>query len=377
MKSFLGNHWCHTYRGGEKVLEQLRILFPKAPLYTLFFRRGQIPDSVLGVDVRFSLLNWIPGIERHYRELLIFYPFALRLMKSDLRGGLFICSDASMFKSVNLRNCFHICYCHSPPRYVWEDGLGYLEKSGLRETVKRWVLRKARPMLQNCDRRGADRVNVFVANSRFVAERIMRFYGRDSEIVYPPVAIQRFEPKQSVGDYYLVVSQLVPYKRVDLAIEACNRSRKRLVVVGGGTEFERLCALAGPTVELRGRCSDEEVTLLLQGCRAFIYPQVEDFGITAVEAQACGRPVLALRKGGACETVVAGKTGVFFDQQTVESVCSAITSFEASMLDKNGQLLRPVVSACRENSLRFSEERFRDEMASLIRRHYPAAFESV
>ena len=371
MKVVLGNHWCHTYRGGEKVLEQFRRLFPDAPLYTTFCRRGEIPDEILGNDIRTTFLNWVPGISRFYRSLLPLFPLALRF-KSVRGADLFVNSDASIFKAIRVKDAFHICYCHSPPRYIWEEGLGYFESGEFWNVVKKRILGFFKPYLKRFDLQGANKVDLFIANSEFVRRRIEKFYKKDALVIYPPVGIERFKASGLHEDFYLIVSQIVPYKRVDIAVEACKQLGRKLVVVGVGTELERLKEMADKNVEFKGRCSDDEVVDLMSRCIGFIYPQIEDFGITAVEAQSSGRPVIAYREGGACETVLDGRTGVFFDEQTAASCSAAILQLESSMLDGRGNLREETIKACRENSLRFGEDRFRQEVIEVLSEHCPS-----
>jgi glycosyltransferase involved in cell wall biosynthesis len=223
----------------------------------------------------------------------------------------------------------------------------------------RWLFRKVAARVRMYDRDAANRVDHFIANSKYVAERILKYYGREAIVVYPPVQVDRFRADSEAGDYYLIVSELVGYKRVDIAVEACSCLGRKLVVVGDGAEAVRLRASAGPTVSFRGRLPDEEVAMLMEGCRAFLYPQIEDFGITAVEAQAAGRPVIALAKGGVLETVIDGVTGCFFTEQSVEALAGAIRRLESGGLG-----ISP--AACRQNAERFSPERFMTRMREVM-----------
>jgi glycosyltransferase involved in cell wall biosynthesis len=271
-------------------------------------------------------------------------------------------SDAALVKAMGKPpGCVHVCYCHSPPRYLWDMSDEYLARTGGLGGVGRAVFRRVIPGLRAADREAADRVDHFIANSRFVAERIRRCYGREAEVVHPPVEVERFVARPAVSaagakdaGYYLVVSELVAYKRVDLAAAACARSGRRLVVVGDGPEAGRLrreFAGAGG-VEFRGRLADAEVAELLAGCRALIHPQLEDFGITAVEAQAAGRPVVAYRGGGALETVVEGVTGEFFDAQEEDALAATLARMEA-----RAEGYAP--DACRRQAERFAPAVFR------------------
>jgi glycosyltransferase involved in cell wall biosynthesis len=247
----------------------------------------------------------------------------------------------------------NVCYCHTPCRYIWDLYPQYtrgMRSKPLIAPVAHW--------LRLWDRVSADRVDHFVANSHEVAARIRRHYGRDSEVIYPPVDVERITPSGTdPEDFYLVVARLVPYKRVDLAVAAANRLGRRLLIVGEGSERRKLESIAGPTVEFLGRRTDEEIAELYARCRAFLFPGLEDFGIAPVEAQAAGRPVIAFGAGGALETVVDGKTGVLFPMQTPEALVAAITRLEATSFD---------AALCRRNAERFSAERFRTRLRRTV-----------
>jgi glycosyltransferase involved in cell wall biosynthesis len=247
----------------------------------------------------------------------------------------------------------NVCYCHTPPRYLWDQF--HDQTRGL------WggfAVAAAASYLRMWDRLSADRVDQFVANSETTAARIRKFYGRDSTVVYPPVRCDTFRPNgEPAEDFLLVVSRLVPYKRVDLAVAAATRLGLRLVVVGVGPELRRLRALAGPTVTFAGALGDAEVAALYARCRAFIFPGMEDFGIAPVEAQAAGRPVVAFGRGGAAETVLDGETGVLFDEQSVDAVAAAIAEVRATGFDPD---------ECRRNALRFDAAVFRERMAAIV-----------
>jgi len=258
----------------------------------------------------------------------------------------------------------HVCYCHSPPRYIWDMVTDY---SASLNPLGRAVLRYTVPFLRRRDFAAATRVSYFIANSHFVAGRIKRHYGRDACVIYPPVNTAAFNPNGYRDDFYLIVSQLVPYKMVQLATEAFSILGKRLVVIGEGPEMKELRRTAAKHIEFLGRQPFSVVKDHMERCRAFIYPQVEDFGITAVEAQAAGAPVIAFRGGGALETVVEGKTGIFFEKQTAISLADAIRNFEKENLSISA-------AACRLNALRFSEEKFRSEMKSFLSTKFPDKF---
>jgi glycosyltransferase involved in cell wall biosynthesis len=347
-----------THRGGEKVLAEFRQMFPDASLSTLVAHGDEIPAWIRG-DMVVSPLGKLPYAHRFYKELLILHPAAIRRLTHRAGSRLVLSSDASMIKGLRLQpGVKQVCYCHSPPRYLWgmsEDYVGV----GLKSVVFNWMASR----LRKFDAQAAQRVDRFIANSAFVADRIKRCYNRESTVIYPPVALEDFSADKRREEHYLLVSQLVPYKRVDLAVEAFTRMGKPLIVIGQGSEQQRLAAIAGPTVRLLGRQPFSVIKRYYETCRAFIHPQVEDFGITAVEAQAAGRPVIAFRAGGALETVIEGRTGLFFDEQSSRALRAAVEQFEA--------LPEDAFKDCRANAERFSRARFRNEMKAFLIKHYP------
>ena len=334
-------------------------MFPEAAISTLFLNRPTLSPAMAARDWRVSPLGRIAPRFVEHRKLLPLYPWAVRRLRVPAGTRLLLSSDATLIKGLRKPpGCFHVCYCHSPPRYLWDLANEYARRTAGLGAAGRWLFRLLLPRLRAFDRAAADGVDSFLANSRFVANRIRRCYGREAAVVYPPVDLRRFAPA-SVGGYYLVVAELVAYKRVALAVAACARTGRRLVVVGAGAERARLRRLAGPTVEFTGRRSDAEVADLMAHCRALVYPQIEDFGIAAVEAQAAGRPVLAYRGGGALETVVEGKTGLFFDAQEETALVATLDDFEAAPG-------RFAPEACCRQAARFAPEEFRTGLGRAI-----------
>ena len=343
MRVALVHDWLTGMRGGERCLEAFCELFPDADLHTLV----HVPDAVSPVverhRIRTSFIQRLPGAASGYRRYLPLFPLAIR--QFDLQGyDLVLSSSHAVAKSVRApAGALHVCYCFTPMRYVWDLYDEYFGPNAGRTT--RLVMPAVAAGLRRWDRRTAAGVDHFVAISHFVADRIRRAYGREADVIHPPVDVARFAIDDAPGDYYLVVSALTPYKRVDLAIEAANRLRRRLLVVGTGPEAERLRRLAGPTVEWLGWRDDAAVAALYARCRALLFPTLEDFGITPLEAMAAGRPVLAFGQGGALETVVPPggalpPTGLFFARQTVEDVMDAIGRFEADPGRFEPKLLR-------------------------------------
>jgi len=370
----LAHHWLVGMRGGEKVLEQLALLFPAVPCHTLVAAPERLSPVLRSLDLRTSPLQRLPGKMgvRHYKALLPFFPAAIRRMRVEQPINLLFSSDAAVIKGLPVPDGVpHLCYCHSPPRYLWDLHETYLQQTSGLGWLGRKVFAATLPRLREFDLQGARRVTAFIANSSFVQERIRACYGRESEVIHPPVNLKDFpvwvNPRE---DFYLIVSQLVPYKRVDLAVKACNRLGRKLVIIGEGSERRQLQALAGPTISFLGAQPGPVLRDHYRRCRAFIFPGIEDFGITPLEAQASGAPVIAFRAGGALETVVEGETGLFFDRQDDESLAEAIERFE-----QDADRFDPV--RCRKQAERFGVERFRAEIKAYLERTWPALFQGT
>ena len=320
-------------RGGERCLEVFAELFPEAPLYTLLHVPGSVTPVIEQRRIVTSFVQRLPGAASSYRRYLPLFPAAARSF--DLSGhDLVLSLSHCVAKGVRVPpGALHISYCFTPMRYVWDLYDDYLGGAGL---VTRLAAPAVAAGLRAWDRRTAG-VHHFVAISHHIADRIRRVYGRHADVIHPPVDVARFEPTDQVEDFYLVVSALAPYKRVDLAVAAANRLRRRLVVVGTGPEERRLRALAGPTVELLGWRSDEDVARLYARCRAVLFTAVEDYGIVPLEAAAAGRPTIALARGGVLETMVGldtpaavseSPTAVFFETPTEDALADAMARFE-------------------------------------------------
>jgi len=336
--------------GAERVVEVIAEAFPHAPIYTILYDAERGPRSIEHRIVE-SWLRLIPGAARHARALLPLYPNAVESF--DLRGYDIIISSHHTLAKGLLRTAdqMHICYCHTPMRALWELP---------HEEIKRAPL-ALRPFVQfllhnlrNWDFATASRVDQFIANSEVTAARIAKHYRRDSSVLYPPIDTDRFTPGGRAGDYYLVAARNVPYKRIDLAIAAAERLGRRLVVTGDGSS--RL-ARSSSFVTFAGKVSDTKLVALMQGARALMFPQQEDFGMTVLEMNACGRPVIAYGKGGALETIVDGKTGVIFTEQTVDSLVAAIERFESLAFDSQ---------RIRRHAEGFSKQRFIESLRLLV-----------
>jgi glycosyltransferase involved in cell wall biosynthesis len=365
----LVHYWLVAQRGGERVLEALAEIFPQADIFTLVVDQASLSPSLRSHNITPSFLQKIPGAKKHYRKLLPLFPLALE--QFDLNNyDLVISSESGPAKGVLVsQNTCQICYCHSPMRYVWDMYHQYRQRDGFGAFSRAFFSLSAH-YVRMWDLATASRVDYFVANSENVALRIRKHYRRDATVIYPPVnASAGYLAPGPPGDYYLVVSQFVLYKRIDLAIEACNRLGRKLRIVGDGEESRRLRRLAGSTIEFLGSLRDDELRKLYAGCRALLFPGEEDFGIVPVEVQSCGRPVIAYGRGGALETVSGVSpgdpvvperhTGVFFREQTADSLVETMRWFE-SVQDR----FSPEV--IRVQSLRFDISRFKAEIETFI-----------
>lgn len=353
MKTALIHYWLVTCRGGEKVVAELAALFPEAHLYTHVYDGERMPPAIRRLPVKTTFINRLPFAKRLYRFYLPLMPFALR--RVDLKGvDLIISTESGPAKGVRKPSgAVHICYCFTPMRYLWDMADNYFQSASL---LKKVGMRCCLPGLRRWDLWSATQVDQFVSISRFVAQRIFQIYGREAVVIYPPVDVLRFSlHERNPQDFYLFAGQLTAYKRADLVVAAFTRMGKRLVVAGEGEELDRLKSLAGPSIEFLGRVSDPQLDDLYATCRALIFPGIEDFGIVPVEAQASGAPVIAFRGGGALETVLENKTGLFFDEASVESLEGAVQQFETLTFDS---------AACRAQAQNFSTERFVAEFSA-------------
>ncbi len=320
MRLALVHDWLNQAGGAEVVLEALHGMFPEAPVYTAIADPTRVP-AIAGWDLRASWMDRLPGIHAHHQPYLPLYPAAWRTTR--LRGYDLVLSNKSGFcHGVDAGSAVHVCYCLTPTRYVWEPDEYLAHEDAPPGT--RAALGTLLPTLRQWEIAAAARVDHFVAISSVVRDRIAACYGRDAVVIYPPVELDPLKLSDEVGDFYLILARLVPYKRIDLAVEAFNRLGRPLVVVGEGRDRARLESLAGPTIDFRGRLPQAEVAELLARCRALIWPGVEDFGLAPVEAMASGRPVIARRAGGVLDTVVEGRTGLFFDTPDPDALAAAV-----------------------------------------------------
>jgi glycosyltransferase involved in cell wall biosynthesis len=332
MKLALVHDWLNQIGGAEDVLAELVAYYPDAPVYTSMYAPDLMPDAYRAWDICSTWMDRLPGIHHHHQRYLPLYPLAWGGV--DLSAYDVVLSNKSGFCH-GVRTgpgTLHVCYCLAPTRYIWNLD-AYLRRENFGLGV-RLAARLVARLYRRWDYDAAQRVDHFIAISTEIQQRIKRFYGRDSAIIYPPVEVaDRFTPASTHDDYFLVVSRLIPYKRIDLAVQACTRLGLPLVVAGKGRDRDRLEAMAGPTVEFAGYVPDDDLPDLMARCRAFIFPGLEDFGITPVQAQAAGRPVIAFKGGGALDTVIPGETGVFFEQQSVETLTHVLESFDPTRFD--------------------------------------------
>ena len=363
--------WLTAYAGSERVLEQLLLLYPQADLFSVCDFLPESERGFLGGRMpRTTFIQRLPGASKRYRSYLPLMPLAVEQL--DLSGyDLVISSSHAVAKGVLTGpNQLHISYIHSPIRYAWDLQHQYLRESGLDTGLKGWVAKWMLHKMRLWDARTANGVDRFVANSAFIARRIWKTYRREADVVYPPVEVEAFAFHEAKGDFYVTASRLVPYKRVNFIVEAFTKMpNKRLKVIGDGPEREKIGRIASghPNIEMLGHQSSSALAKYMGSARAFVFAAEEDFGITPVEAQACGTPVIAFGRGGALETVrgfnAPRPTGCFFGEQTVESLVEAVERFE-----REGEVIIP--ADCRSNAERFSIGQFRKAFSALVEREW-------
>lgn len=357
MKVAIVCSWLNQYGGAERVLEAVHEIYPEAPVYTSIYWPEAMPQDYRSWDIRPSFLDRWPKIKEHHQLFLPFYPLAFESF--DFRGYDLVLNVTSAFAHgiITPPETVHICYCLTPARFLW-DYESYVQREGLGR-LARLILPPVIAALRLWDRLAADRVDRFLAISRAVQARIAKYYRREAQIIYPPVNVEKISLGDGRGDYYLSAGRLVPYKRVDLAVQAFNQLGLPLHVVGDGRDRAALEAMAKPNITFLGRLSEERLWEEYAHCRAFIFPGEEDFGITPLEAQAAGRPVIAYAGGGALDTVIEGETGIFFREKTPEALAEAVRRLEGMAFDPQ---------VIRRNALRFSRERFKRELVDYVER---------
>lgn len=364
MKVALVQDWLTEIGGAEKVFECFLELFPEADIYTLTSHERVISDLKIDkTKLHESFIAKLALGRSKYRNYLPLFPKAIESF--DFSGyDLIISSSSSVAKGIITNSKqLHICYCHSPVRYAWDLYHQYLNEAGLLGFgFKKWFVRHTLHKLRIWDAISANRVDYFIANSNYIKRRINKVYRREADVIYPPVDINRFDLGEEKEEYYYTASRLVPYKKIDLVVEAFSKMPdKKLIVAGTGPDYKKIKAIAGANVEMKGFVSNDEMLALMQKAKAFVFAADEDFGIIPVEAQACGTPVIALGRGGTKETVIDGQTGVHFKEQTVESLSEAIERFETMKFDGNN---------ARTNAEQFSKQRFIKELQEYIDQKY-------
>ncbi len=362
----IAHEWFVNYAGSERVVEQILNIFPHADLFAVV---DFLDDSQRGFiqhkKVKTTFIQNLPFAKTKFRQYLPLMPIAIEQL--DLSAyDLVISSSHAVAKGVlTSPHQLHISYVHSPIRYAWDLQHQYLRESNLERGVKSWIARWILHQIRIWDTRTANGVDLFIANSEFIARRIQKVYRREAKVIYPPVDLQNYALCKQKEDFYLTASRLVPYKRVDLIVEAFSQMRDRkLIVIGDGEQMAKIKAKASENIKFLGYRKPEELREYMQNAKAFVFAAEEDFGITPVEAQACGTPVIAYGRGGVCESVIGldgdRPTGVFFAEQTPESICAAVIEFERSQH-------RISADNCRENAMRFSTERFQVEFLDFVK----------
>ncbi len=362
IKIAIVHDYLNQYGGAERVLESLHGLFPEAPVYTLLHDPDMLPGHFRDWDIRPSFLNRLPGHRRHYQKLLALFPLAVESF--DLNGYDIVISSSNAWAkgAITDSRTFHLCYVHTPMRFVWD---WYHQISHEHNAITNLLLIPFLSKVRLWDECSCHRPDFYVSNSMEVRRRIAKYYRRHATVVYPPVKTDYFIPsiRETGGDYFLMVSRLKPHKRIDIAVKAFNQLDLKLIIVGDGSERRRLKRLAGPNISFVGKVSDDQLLKYYQNCRALIFPALEDFGIAPVEAQACGRPVIAYGKGGSEETIVDGRTGILFQQQTPESLISAVIGFNQSQFESR---------AIRKQAETFDQKTFEQKFIRILSDQYKA-----
>jgi glycosyltransferase involved in cell wall biosynthesis len=365
MKIVIVVDWLTVYAGAERVLEQILNVYPDADLFSIVdFLPEKERRFIQNKPVHTSFIQKLPFAKKKYRQYLPLMPLAVEQLDVSQYDVVISSSHAVAKGVLTGPDQVHISYVHSPIRYAWDLQHQYLKESGLDHGVKGWIAKVLLHKMRMWDYRTANGVDHFIANSSFIARRIWKVYRREADVIYPPVDVTAFSLHEQKEDFYLTASRMVPYKKIDLIVEAFSQMPdKKLVVIGDGPDFSKIKAKAGSNIELLGYQPFEVLKDYMQRAKAFVFAAEEDFGITPVEAQACGTPVIAYGKGGALETVCGldheSPTGVFYPYQTVSSLMEAVKEFETE-----AEAILPI--QCRENALRFSPERFRQQFKDYV-----------
>jgi len=343
--------------GAERVVAVFHEMFPNAPIFTSIVDWENLLPGLQSADIRPSWMQNLPGLKRHFKKYLPFYPSAIE--SHDLREFDLVLSSSSSFAkgAIKGKDALHVCYCYTPMRFTW-DYENYVRREKLNR-LARGILPFVVAGLRRWDLKTRFRPDHYVAISNAVRDRIRRIYGFDAEVIFPPVEVHKYQPTRQWENYYLIVSRLNSYKKIDLAVEAFNRLGLALKIIGSGSYLHSLQGMAKSNIEFLGRLNDKDVAEYYASCKALIFPGEEDFGIVPVEANAAGRPVIALKKGGAVDTIIEGVNGLFFEESKVESLIAAIQTLEGGKYDFDPQVIR-------EQALRFDKEIFKDRMKRFL-----------
>lgn len=361
MRVAILHDYLNQFGGAERVLQTMLEMFPNADLYTLLYDKEKT-YGIFDNNIKKTSIMDIPFVRSHHRMFIPFMPFASNMLSSSETYDLVLSSTAGYAKGFHVKGKYHISYCHSPLRYAWE--VDYLKNLSFAPwPLKDFFVYPIARSLRNWDIHASTHVNLFIANSQFIANKVNSYYLREAQVIYPPVATEKFYPDTCEGgaseEYYLMAGRLLYYKGFDVAIRAFNHLKKPLKIVGSGPEAEKLKALTrSPHIEFLTGISDDELRKLYSNAKAFIFPQIEDFGLVAAEAQMCGTPVIAYRVGGGGEIVLHKQTGLLFNEQTPEAIESAIREFEAMKFDRN---------FIAEKAKRFSKNKFKEDLFRVIR----------
>jgi len=358
MKVAIVHYWLVGMRGGEKVIESLIDLYPNADIYTHVYIPSKISNKIRKQKIFTTFINKLPFSKKYYKHYLLLMPLALKLLNLK-EYDLIISSESGPTKGiVKSRKSVHICYCHSPMRYIWDMKDDYLNNFNF---IERVIAKIVFPIIKKWDISTAKQVDKIIVNSNFVNLRVKKFWNRESDIVHPPVNIDDFYISNEIKDYYLILSQLVQYKRVDIAIDAFNKSNKKLIVIGEGDELEVLKNKANKNIQFIGWKNDNKKKKILSNCKALIFPGIEDFGIVPIESMASGRPVIAFKEGGALDYIEDNINGVFFHSQNSDSLNKAITYFENNINFFHSNKIK-------ESVFKFKDSLFKKKIKEIIDR---------
>lgn len=360
------HEWFVDYMGSEKCVESFNNIYPQSDVFSLIDFLDELDRKKIlkGKHAKTSFIQKLPRARTSYRSFLPLFPLAIEQIDVS-NYDVVISSSHSVAKGV-LTNSkqLHICYCHTPMRYAWDLYHQYIRESGLQKGIKGFFAKYFLHKIRVWDFISSNRVDYFIANSNYIAKRIKKVYGRDADVIYPPVDVEKFKLTKIKEDYYLIVARFVPYKKVDIVVEAFTKlANHKLIVVGSGPDEQILKRMASANIEFKGYQNDSDLTKLMQKAKAFIYAAEEDFGITIVEAQAAGTPVIAYGEGGAKETVVPGKTGILFNQQTPDALINAVSEFEKSLQDFNPQTIS-------DHAKQFSRQVFESRIKEYVEKKY-------